>query len=142
MKIRLERVQYMPKELQPGVLYVSEEFRAAAHLCACGCGSKIRTPLGPTEWAFEESGAGPTLRPSIGNWQLPCRSHYWILRGEVLWASDWTPEQIADGRRHEEARRRAYFDAREHCRMGWLGRLLLWLKNVYERLYGTKEGPS
>ena len=69
MKIELQRVQYMPKELKQGVLYVSEEFGAAAHLCACGCGSKIRTPLGPTEWAFEETDNGPTLCPSVGNWQ-------------------------------------------------------------------------
>lgn len=64
MKIRLERVRYMPKQLEPGVLYVSEEFGAAAHLCACGCGSKIRTPLGPTEWSIEETENGPTVRPS------------------------------------------------------------------------------
>lgn len=49
MNIRLERVHFMPTALEPRVLYVSEEFGAAAHLCACGCGSKIRTPLGPTE---------------------------------------------------------------------------------------------
>jgi len=85
----------MPKELEPGVLYVSEEFGAAAHLCACGCGSKIRTPLGPTDWAFEEAESGPTLYPSIGNWQHACQSHYWIRQGRVVWAPKWAPEQIA-----------------------------------------------
>ena len=104
MKIELQRVHYMPKELKPGVLYVSEEFGAAAHLCACGCGSKIRTPLGPTEWALEETDSGPTLRPSVGNWQQACQSHYWIYRGEIVWSVKWTPEQIAAGRR---SRRRA-----------------------------------
>lgn len=54
-RLRLERVHYMPKVLEPGVLYVSEEFGAAAHLCACGCGAKIRTPLAPTEWTFEDT---------------------------------------------------------------------------------------
>ena len=69
MKIRLQHVDYMPKELEPGVLYVSEEFNAAAHLCPCGCGSKIRTPLGPTDWALEENDNGPTLTHllAIGN---------------------------------------------------------------------------
>lgn len=69
MRIKLERVHFMPKELHAGMLYVSEEFGAAAHLCACGCGAKIRTPLGPTEWSVEETSAGPTLRPrsAIGN---------------------------------------------------------------------------
>src|SRR5712691_897955 len=110
MKIELQRVHYMPKELRPGVLYVSEEFGTAAHLCACGCGAKIRTPLGPTEWALEETSNGPTLRPSIGNWQLPCQSHYCIYQGEVVWAAKWTTEQIAAGRYAEEKRRRAYYD--------------------------------
>jgi len=45
-RFQIEHVHSMPKELSPGILYVSEEFRTAAHLCACGCGSKVRTPLG------------------------------------------------------------------------------------------------
>jgi hypothetical protein len=133
MRIELQQILYMPKELKPGVLYVSEEFGAAAHLCACGCGSKIRTPLGPTEWAFEETDNGPTLRPSIGNWQLPCQSHYWIIRGEVVWAPKWTPEEIATGRRGEETRRRAYYDALERQRGGTLRRFWRWLKRRFER---------
>lgn len=104
MKVRLQRVQYMPKALDPGVLYVAEEFGAAAHLCPCGCGSKIRTPLGPTEWILEETATGPTLWPSIGNWQQPCQSHYWIRGGQILWAPKWSPEEIDRGRRREEAR--------------------------------------
>lgn len=140
MRIKLQRVHFMPKELEPGVLYVSEEFGAVAHLCACGCGSKIRTPLGPTEWAFQDSIEGPTLRPSIGNWQLPCRSHYWILRGKVVWAVAWTPEKIAEGRRREEARRRAHYGELERHRIGTLERVWLWLKNVWAKLNGTRPG--
>ena len=85
----------MPKDLQAGVLYVSEEFFTAAHLCACGCGTKIRTPLGPTEWSVEEDPQGPTLWPSVGNWQQACRSHYWFHNGEVVWGDAWSPAQIA-----------------------------------------------
>lgn len=133
MKIELQRVHYMPKELRPGVLYVSEEFGAAAHLCACGCGSKIRTPLGPTEWALEETDSGPTLCPSVGNWQHVCQSHYWIYRGEVIWSAKWTPEQIAAGRRGEEERRRAYYDALDRQRVGALQRFWRWVKGLFER---------
>src|SRR6266480_5154355 len=105
MKIKLQRVQYIPKELEPGVLYVAEEFGAMAHLCPCGCGSKIRTPLGPTEWALEDTDKGPTLYPSVGNWQHACQSHYWIYEGEIKWAEKWTPQQVTAGRRREERRR-------------------------------------
>lgn len=131
-RVRLERVHYMPKVLEPGLLYVSEEFGAAAHLCACGCGTKIRTPLGPTEWSVEETSEGPTLQPSVGNWQQACRSHYWIWRGHIEWSGNWTQAQIAAGRRREERRRHAYFAERDKQRSGkrltaWQ-RLQKWLK--------------
>ncbi|MDP2029501.1 MAG: DUF6527 family protein [Thiobacillus sp.] len=100
----------MPKELKPGILYVSEEFQTAAHLCACGCGAKIRTPLGATEWSLEETKSGPSLWPSVGNWQQACQSHYVIYRGEVIWSDKWTQQQIEAGRRVEDVRRRAYYD--------------------------------
>ena len=90
MRFELERVRYMPKELQEGVLYVSEEFGIAAHSCPCGCGSKVRTALGPTEFSITETTEGPTLHPSVGNWQHACQSHYWITRGEVIWAAKWS----------------------------------------------------
>jgi hypothetical protein len=130
MKIELRRVQYIPKELEPGVLYTSEEFGAAAHPCACGCGSKIRTPLGPTDWTLEDTASGPTLYPSIGNWQQDCQSHYWIRRGKVKWAEKWTPEQIAAGRRREEEHRRAYYDSLDQKRRGTLQRLWRWVKGL------------
>ena len=133
MKIDLQRVHYMPKELKPGVLYVSEAFGVAAHLCVCGCGSKVRTPLGPTEWALEETDAGPTLHPSVGNWQQTCQSHYWIIRGKVIWSAKWTPEQIAEGRRAEEQRRRVYYDALYRQQGGTLHRFWRWIKCVFRR---------
>jgi hypothetical protein len=133
MKIKLQRVHYMPKILKPGVLYVSEEFGAAAHLCACGCGAKIRTPLGPTEWALEETGSGPSLRPSVGNWQQACQSHYWIHKGEVKWSGKWTPEQIAIGRQDEEFRRRAYYDAMYRQRSGLMQRFWHWIRSIFIR---------
>ena len=133
VKIRLQRVQYMPKSLDPGVLYVSEEFGAAAHLCACGCGSKIRTPLGPTEWSVEEADSGPTLRPSVGNWQQACQSHYLVTRGEVVWAEQWSAEQIAAGRHREEERRREYYDALDRKRGGVVQKLWSWMKSLFGR---------
>ena len=133
MEIKLQRVYYMPKELKPGVLYVSEEYATAAHLCPCGCNSKIRTPLGPTDWTFEETDFGPTLWPSIGNWQRPCQSHYWIIRGQVKWADKWTPEQIASGRKAEELRRLVYYDTIERKRRGILRKSWFWLKELVRR---------
>lgn len=130
-RIELARVKYVPKEPKAGVLYVAEEYRAAVHLCACGCGSKVSTPLGPTEWSFSETQAGPTLDPSIGNWQMPCRSHYWIRDGKVVWAGAWSEAQIAAGRKREEARREAYFDGRASKPKGFRLRLWDWIRGWF-----------
>lgn len=117
--IRLELVRYIPKELTPGVLYVSDEYSVTAHLCACGCGNKVSVPLGPAEWTFSENGGLPSLRPSIGNWQLPCKSHYVISNGRILWSGQWSEKQVQAGRRTEELKRRAYYDSLDHNRGFW-----------------------
>lgn len=127
--IKLQRVEYMPKQLEPGILYMSERFGAVAHLCACGCGVKIRTPLGPTEWAFKENPSGPSLWPSVGNWQQVCKSHYIIDGGDIIWCGTWTPEQIIAGRRAEEAKRKTYYDAM-YAKRGLMYRFWQWLKGV------------
>lgn len=130
MRFTLERVRTMPTQLKPGVLYVSEEFETAAHLCACGCGSKIRTPLGPTEWAFADDPHGPSLRPSVGNWQKPCQSHYWIDDGGVEWSAKWTPQQIVAGRQREEQRRRRHYQSLP--KRGRLSGLWSWIKSLFD----------
>ncbi len=131
MRIELEHVYYMPKELKPGVLYVSKKYKTAAHLCACGCGAKVRTPLGRTEWSLEEATNGPTLRPSVGNWQQACQSHYWICRGEIIWSDKWTPEQIAAGRRGEEEYRRIYYDNLDRQQGRATQRFWHWVKSFF-----------
>lgn len=130
MTFKLERVRYMPKSLEPNTLYVSDEFETAAHLCACGCGAKIRTPLGPTEWRYEDSPAGPSLWPSVGNWQQPCQSHYVIRRGEIIWAAKWSPVQIEAGRQAEQARRVTYFEQRSRER-AWFAIIWRWLRRLF-----------
>jgi len=110
-EMRLARVKYVPRDLAQDVLYVSQEYAVAVHLCACGCGNKVTTPLTPTEWIFSERNGRPTLDPSIGNWQLPCRSHYFIREGRIISAPQWSDAQIRAGREAEQGRREAYFTA-------------------------------
>jgi len=108
--IKLHRVGYMPRVLEPDILYFSEEFSIAAHLCACGCGNKTVTPLGPTDWELTIVNEKPTLDPSIGNWPLPCKSHYFIRNGVVLWSGEWSDEEISAGRQREANRREIYYN--------------------------------
>ncbi|HYV35180.1 MAG TPA: DUF6527 family protein, partial [Gemmataceae bacterium] len=92
-----------------------------------GCGAKVSTPLGPTEWSLTETATGPSLYPSIGNWQFPCKSHYWISNGEIFWDDEWTTEQIEAGQQAEDQRRRRYYEARERRRDGIVKRFWRWL---------------
>ena len=109
-RIKLLKVYYLPRELEEGFLYVSNEFGVAGHLCPCGCKNKIITPLGLTDWSFKEFNDKPTLFPSIGNWQLPCKSHYWITDGKIEWSYQWSKEQINEGRKAEEKKKILYYD--------------------------------
>ncbi|MET8893193.1 DUF6527 family protein [Streptomyces albogriseolus] len=68
------------------------------HLCCCGCGNKVVTPLSPTNWSLTFDGDSISLSPSIGNWSYPCRSHYWIRANTAQWAERWTPRQIEAAR--------------------------------------------
>ena len=108
---RLEHrfVPHIPERLEPGVLYVSMEFGTAAHSCCCGCGEEVVTPFTPTDWRMTYDGETVSLRPSVGNWTLPCRSHYVIERGRVLEAGPWSVEQVAAERRRDKAAKERYF---------------------------------
>lgn len=92
-----EFVEFVPSELAEGVVYVSIPYGTAVHLCACGCGNKVVTPISPAEWKLVYDGESVSLHPSIGNWQFPCRSHYWIRENEVRWARAWTDREIREG---------------------------------------------
>ena len=79
-------VEEIPTEPQPGVLYVSMAFRTTLHLCACGCGNETWVPIRPSRHHLRFDGRTITLDGSIGNWSFPCRSHYWIRGGQIVWA--------------------------------------------------------
>ncbi|MBY4707145.1 MULTISPECIES: DUF6527 family protein [Ralstonia] len=64
--------------MDEGVLYISEKFSTAAHICCCGCGMKIVTPLKPGRWKLRKQNGVVSLHLSVGNWSSGCQSHYWI----------------------------------------------------------------
>ena len=74
--------------MEHGVLYVSMAYATAIHKCACGCGREAVTPLAPDEWSLTYNGDTISLSPSIGNWGMECRSHYWVQANQIVWASD------------------------------------------------------
>lgn len=104
-------VEFIPERLEPGRLYVSMEYGAVAHLCACGCDSKVNTPLTPTDWKLTYDGEAVTLTPSIGSWSLPCRSHYFVTANRIRWAEAWSDEQVRLNRASDQRAKQKYYEA-------------------------------
>ncbi|MDH4212278.1 MAG: DUF6527 family protein [candidate division WOR-3 bacterium] len=110
MSITPVSVDSVPEQLEPGILYISEENDVVMHLCCCGCGLEVVTPLSPAEWSIRRSGNTVSLRPSIGNWDYPCRSHYWITNNRVEWAGPMSKKRIAIVKERDRVDKRRYID--------------------------------
>jgi hypothetical protein len=108
-RLEPEFVDHIPAKLKPGIVYISIPFGTAMHLCCCGCGNEVVTPIQPARWNFTYDGDTISLQPSIGNWALTCQSHYVIRRGDVRWARQWTAEEIAAGRQRDRDAINQYF---------------------------------
>lgn len=100
--LRLQLVEFIPEQLEEGVLYVSQRYRTAMHRCCCGCGNEVVTPLGPAAWTLDVVDGAATLYPSVGNWSLACRSHYLVRSGRVVWARDMSREEIERDRLRDQ----------------------------------------
>ncbi|MER5385965.1 DUF6527 family protein [Streptomyces sp. NPDC002688] len=94
-------VETFPTPMEPATLYVSISYRTCGHLCACGCGHEVITPLSPGKWSLSYDGESVSLAPSIGNWALPCKAHYWIRKGEVHWSRRYSMAEIEDNRERD-----------------------------------------
>lgn len=84
MNFIYQAVERIPKQLNSGVVYHTEEFEVAALLCACGCGHRVML-LVPDSHQVSSEGGLATVRPSIAVCDAPCKSHYLITTGRVEW---------------------------------------------------------
>ena len=84
-------VERRPKRFEPGKLYIVGEGSWSGHLCACGCGAEIDVGFSPGYRYMVWDGPTVTIRESIGNNHLPCKSHYYITRNKVEWLTPCQP---------------------------------------------------
>ena len=105
-RVSSQFVEFMPEKIETGILYISIPYTTAVHLCCCGCKSKVVTPITPSDWKFIFDGETVSLYPSIGNWGLKCRSHYWIRENKICWAEAWTDEEVRANRRKYQNQKR------------------------------------
>lgn len=131
--IRPVQVDLAPKELDEGILYVSQKYKAAVHKCCCGCGEKVVTPLSPAHWQVRITNEAVTLHPSVGNWGMACKSHYWIKNNRVIWAGKFSGAKIEAVRRRDSADQRQYINQANRQKKGdaklqvfsdWIKRLI------------------
>jgi Family of unknown function (DUF6527) len=132
-------VEIMPEKIESGILYVSIEYATAAHRCCCGCGEEVVTPFSPAQWLMTFDGDSISLHPSVGNWNLRCRSHYVVREGRVIEAPTWTKEQIEMGRKQDKDARTKYLvgklgpsaELKRPTPQSRLGRLIKWAKSTF-----------
>lgn len=106
-------VDCIPETFEDAVLFVSVRYGTAVHRCCCGCGREVVTPLTPTDWKLTFDGETVSLHPSIGNWNFPCRSHYWIRNNRVEWAEDWPEWKVEAAEADDQQEKDAFYGSRE-----------------------------
>ena len=111
-------VDSVPRQLGEGYLYVSLRYRTVTHLCACGCGVEVNTPLHPTGWEITYDGVTVSLSPSVGNWSEECRSHYLIEKNIVRWSRSWSSAEILSERAMRRRDIKEYYDDRRGIGVG------------------------
>jgi hypothetical protein len=115
MKILQYRfVEFIPDNLEEGILYISIKYCTAIHKCMCGCGNEVVTPISPTDWQLTFNGESISLFPSIGNWNFDCKSHYWIVQSRVKFARKWSDWKTKSSRKTDIKMGKKYFTKKKH----------------------------
>lgn len=108
-------VEQFPDEFESGILYVSMQYAICGHLCACGCGEKVITPLSPKQWKIAYNGEDVTLYPSIGNYAFACQSHYFLTNGNIIWVGERDSE---NGKRKKKGLLAKLFNSKKSKKNG------------------------
>jgi hypothetical protein len=101
----IQFVGYMPDEFKQGILYVSMRGKIVIHLCACGCGEKVVAPISLDDWKLTFDGESISLYPSIGNWDFPCKSHYWIRNNQSVFVQDWREKPLKKSKKKSKKKK-------------------------------------
>lgn len=84
MRYRYQLVDRIPRQIDEGIVYHTEEFELAGLLCACGCGHRITLLVPDSHKVLDDDGYA-TIHPSVGVLDAPCKSHFIVHRGNVRW---------------------------------------------------------
>ena len=106
-------VELIPEDLEEEIVYISIQHCTAIHKCVCGCGNEVVTPLSPTDWKLIFNGETISLRPSIGNWNFECQSHYWVVENKIEHSNKWDKEKIQSNQEDDLIQKKKFFAKRK-----------------------------
>jgi hypothetical protein len=107
-------VEFIPEQLEDGILYISLTYCTAIHKCVCGCNNEVVTPFSPTDWKMTFDGETISLYPSIGNWNFDCKSHYFIRNSKIEFCRIWSKDEIDNGLKKDKKKKNAFFIKRNN----------------------------
>lgn len=125
MSYRYEAVDRIPSDIREGVVYHTEEFELAGLLCACGCGHRVTLLVPDSHRVWSQDGMA-TVRPSIGVFDAPCKSHYFITGGRIEWLPAFSGAE-ASAIMQKQIERHVAQDTRPR---GWFNRWLSALSGL------------
>lgn len=126
---RIIESERLPSHVGPFEFYYSRRFEMAAVACACGCGHRVMLNLLDQHQLVIENGF-PTVSPSILVSDAPCLSHYFIRKGRVEWAQQWSKERV-DMVMQSQIRRHIEQDNKRKPKRSFLNRCMDWLKSWF-----------
>lgn len=138
MEVTYTFVDYIPEDLDEGVIYIALEFGAVIHLCCDGCGERVSTPLHPAQWKLIFDGETVSIQPSVGSSELACNSHYIIERNRVRWCRPLTEWKAAKDRAADVATVDRYFDPKVLPRSGPSAQQPTKRVGLWRRLLGRR----
>lgn len=127
MRYVYRAVDRIPANLDPGIVYHSEEFELAAFLCPCDCGHRVMLLVPDSHSVWNQSGFA-TISPSVGVFDAPCKSHFFIRSGEVDWLNAFSPAQ-ANSIMQRQVQRHVSQDQK----LSWLSRLKTTARSIWTK---------
>jgi len=128
---RVIESERLPERPGPFEFHYSKRFEMAALACACGCGHRVMLNLLDQHHLVVENGL-PTVTPSILVSDSSCLSHFFIKKGEVHWAQQWS-KQTVDRIMQSQVRRHVEMNRIPQVNHSILRRFLDWVKSWFGR---------
>lgn len=128
---RIIESERLPTSVGPFEFHYSRPFEMAALSCACGCGHRVMLNL-LDQHHLDIEGGLPTVTPSILVSDAPCLSHFFIRRGRVEWAQQWSQHTV-DRVMQSQVRRHVEQDKKRKSKPSFLHRCVAWFTSWFDR---------